>query len=142
MACRKTDILQWILCQRVVSEREALVRYRDLSAPSLPADDDDALDEEKGRLLAEIRDILLPYQLDVKRVRGDDGGDTVIWVIQNTAEDRIAELATLYSVEEINCFKSLVSNTGTGGALLIIASCSCGSFPTLPSIKAPPWTPW
>lgn len=113
MTCRKTDILQWVLCQRVVLEKEALARYKDMAlAPSPLMGGENLTDEgEEAILLAEIRDTLLPYQLDIKRVRRNDVNDEMVWVIQNTFEDKIAELATVYSAEEINCFKSLVFGT-------------------------------
>lgn len=81
-------------------------------APSPSMSSEAPQDESEGVIpLAEIRDTLLPYQLDIKRIRRHDVDDEMMWIIQNTVEDKIAELATSYSTEEISCFKLLVLET-------------------------------
>lgn len=57
--------------------------------------------------MAEVRETLRPYHIDLRRVLSFDAQDSV-WVLCNSLGDAIAQMASTYSPEEVRCFKKLV----------------------------------
>lgn len=58
-------------------------------------------------IFANIRESLRPYHLELRRIYSFDSHKP-FWIVYNTLGDSIAQMATQYSPEQVDCFKQLV----------------------------------
>lgn len=131
----RPEIIQWLFSERVVSEKDVMALAEGLLGRGVDENPSKALDT----FLSDIRAVLLPYQLDIKRVHASEETEEFQWVLQNVMEDRIAQLATACSAEEIDCFKLLVPLLSA--SIWLIYGLSYGLFPALVNIKLQHWMP-
>jgi hypothetical protein len=94
--------LQWIMTKRLVSEDDALFAARQIW------EIEELCKEELTSRLSDLREQLRPFDLELRRSFAFDL-EQYVWSIINTNGDHIAELATIYSPEQVDCFKRLLS---------------------------------
>ena len=96
-AVAKGQLIQWFLARKVVKQKEVL----DLISRNFPH-------ESPDKIFCSLRDSLHPYHLSIKKQPCTTNSSEWQWLLYNIVEDDISRLATIYSPNEIDCFKALV----------------------------------